>query len=136
MGSRGMMGATKLWKGYLVVIVTLLAMTLLYFSYYSFGLGGPDHIVISDKLNSVIRFFLIDTERSGGVTQAKSSPWYLFHEDEAIRLLAVAGVMFAIASLLWTLKLRKVYHLRPYCAFAASFSVICLIFGVIHLFRL
>lgn len=126
----------KSWRGYLVVMLTLIGMALLYFSYYSFGLGGPDHIVISDKLNSFVGLFLIDIEISTNVTQVKSAPWYIFHEDEAIRLFALMGLVFAAISLLWTVKLRKVYHLRPYCAFAASFSVICLVFGAIHFLRL
>lgn len=126
----------KIWKGYLVVLITLISMTLLYLSYYSFGVGGPEHIIISGKLNSFIGLFLIGGEGSPVVTEVKSAPWYFFHEDEAIQWFAVAGLIFSAVSILWTLKLRKIYHLRPYCAFAASFSVICLVFGAIHLFRL
>lgn len=130
------LGLSKLWKGYLLVFVTLLSMVLLYFSYYSLGVGGPDHVVISNRLNRFIGFFLIGGEGGSVVTEVKGLPWYQFQEDEAILWFAAIGLLLAVVSLLWTLKLRKVYHLRPYCAFAASFSIICLVFGTVHYFRL
>ena len=126
----------SLWKGYLLVLLTLTGMVLLFLSYYSYGLAGTDIIVISDKLNSFIGLFLIGEENSDAVLQVKEAPWYYFYEDQAIQWFAVVGLFFALVSLLWIVKLRKLHHLKPYCAFAASFSMICLVFGSLHLYRL